>query len=338
MDWFERLTGFTEGDYAATQAKLAVEGTTLVSRVNGKRYGIGTFSMPALGDLRARVAAGSGPAGTLTVEAIAGNARALHATPEAAGALFQVASQFNMLEMVSPAVTPEDGVARYEHDHTQGPACALAAGAATIYRNYLVPVDGHPGQRADRQLNGLADLGAALSQALGMPVADLWAMRNGYALLTAPGLKAIDAHLAALDEAGTDALRARLRIGLHAGVEVTDVATEPRPVVTQAFCSALPIAYTRGVKGPWKRFASLILEAAYEATLLAAVVGAREGGSKAVFLTSLGGGVFGNDMAWITAAMRRALEAVRGFALEVRLVSYGSVAPELAEVAQEMRS
>jgi hypothetical protein len=65
-------------------------------------------------------------------------------------ALFQVASQFNALEMVAPNITPEDGVTRYQHDRTQGPACAIAAGAATIYRNYFVPVAGGIGQTAAR--------------------------------------------------------------------------------------------------------------------------------------------------------------------------------------------
>jgi hypothetical protein len=51
--------------------------------------------------------------------------RRMHRLPENAGALFQVASQFNLLEMVSPSVTPEDGVTRYQDDHTQGPACAI---------------------------------------------------------------------------------------------------------------------------------------------------------------------------------------------------------------------
>jgi hypothetical protein len=36
------------------------------------------------------------------------------------GALFQVASQFNALEMTGPSVTPEDGVTPYQGDHTQG--------------------------------------------------------------------------------------------------------------------------------------------------------------------------------------------------------------------------
>ena len=86
--------------------------------------------------------------------------------------------------MVSPEVTPEQGVTRYQHDATQGPACAIAAGAATIYRNYFVPVGDAVGQTSNRQLDGLADLGAALGKALSLPVESLWTMRNGYALCT----------------------------------------------------------------------------------------------------------------------------------------------------------
>ena len=119
-----------------------------------------------------------------TVRCVTGDARAMHADPELEGALFQVASQFNLLEMTGPSVTPEDGVTRYSGDHTQGPACAIAAGAATIYRNYFAPLDGEIGQTRDRQLDALAHVGAALSSKLDRPVSDLWAMRNGYALCT----------------------------------------------------------------------------------------------------------------------------------------------------------
>jgi hypothetical protein len=71
------------------------------------------------------------------VSVVTGDVRQMHRSPENAGALFQVASQFNLLEMTSYNVTPEQGVTRYKDDHTQGPACAIAAGAATIYRNYF---------------------------------------------------------------------------------------------------------------------------------------------------------------------------------------------------------
>ena len=129
-DWFAELTGFRETSYDATREQLVVEGDNLVSTVNGKRYGIGSLEVPSLAALRARVKVPSD--GRTTVRCVAGEARAMHADPELDGALFQVASQFNLLEMTGPSVTPEDGVTRYAGDHTQGPACAIAAGAATI--------------------------------------------------------------------------------------------------------------------------------------------------------------------------------------------------------------
>src|SRR5262249_7631214 len=147
----------------------------------------------------------------------------------------------------------------------------IAAGAATIYRNYFAPVGEQRGQSARRQLDGLAEVGEELSRTLGRPVSDFWEMRNGYALCTKHGLNAIAECLDTLDAKQLDDLRGRLLIGLHSDVEVTDAASENRPRVSQAFCAALPVAYTRVSPSDWKAFASLVLEAAYEATILAAV-------------------------------------------------------------------
>ncbi len=321
-NWFKRLTGFQETDAATVRSRLQVDGTSLVSRHNGARYQIGTLELPSLGELRER-AADLKPSGkALRIRAMSGDARALHRDPEFHGALFQVASQFNLLEMTGPSVAPEDGVARYAYDPTQGPACAMAAGAATIYRNYLVPVGKQIGQSRDRQLDALSDLGQALAERSGMDVSDLWSMRNGYALATEQGLDAIGAVLAGLDDSGRDALRAKLRIGLHWNVEVTDGGEAPRPIVSQAFCSALPVAYCRVDPARWAPFARLVLEAAYEATLLAGVLHARAGGTNRVLLTRVGGGAFGNALAWIDEAIERALHIARDHDLDVRWVAY----------------
>src|SRR6201991_1846663 len=188
-DWFAQRTGFREISYEATREQLVVEGDELVSTVNGKRYGIGTLEVPTLAELRARVDVPT--VGRTTVRCVTGEARAMHADPELEGALFQVASQFNLLEMTGPSVTPEDGVTRYSGDHTEGPACAIAAGAATIYRNYFALVDGESGQTRGRQDDALAAIGEALSSELGRPVSDLWELRNGYALCTTRGLDGI---------------------------------------------------------------------------------------------------------------------------------------------------
>lgn len=334
MDWFTRITGIKESSYENTRAQLEVDGDILRSKTTGKTYGIGAFELVPLANLREQIARGSGTAGRPRVSIVIGDVRKMHQAPEYAGALFQVASQFNCLEMVGPSVTPEDGVTRYEHDRTQGPACAMAAGAATIYRNYFVPVGDQIGQTAERQLDGLADVGARLSLALGRPVADLWSMRNGYALCTREGLDLIAGHLCTTGPEEIDALAGKLRIGIQRGVEVTDTANTSGPAVSQAFCSALPVAYGHVPQQHWAAFAQLVLDAAYEATLLAAVLNARRGTSNAVLLTMLGGGAFGNAPEWIHAAIKRAVKKVQSFDLDVRLVSYGQPSAEMRELVK----
>ena len=96
----------------------------------------------------------------------------------------------------------------------------------------------------------------------------------------------------------------------------------PEQTVTQVFGSACAVAYD--IRGgaervlqfgddgvaTWEPLASLVLEASYEATILAAEEArVRHGGadgSDKLFLTLLGGGVFGNKISWITDAMERA--------------------------------
>lgn len=321
MDWFSRLTGFEETGYRDTAQRLEIRDGRLHVPATGRSFGVGTLELASLGALRARCPAPDSTS-RLRMDVVQADARALHRRPEAAGAVFQVASQFNLLEMVGPGVTPEQGVTRYEDDPTQGPACAIAAGAATIFRNYFVPVRGGIGQTRDRQLDGLGDLGARLAKLTGRPVAELWEMRNGYALCTPTGLAAIGAALAGLGPAELDALRCLLRIGVHADVEVTDDPDLPGQRVTQTFCSALPVSYCRGVPAAlWEPFARLVLDAAYEATFLAALENRARGGSGRLFLTRLGGGAFGNDAAWIDAAILRAVRLARPFPLRVSLVT-----------------
>ena len=180
MDWFEKLTGLRETTYTDTQAMLDVRDGTLFSSINGASYAIGELELVSLQTLRERVKSTGHVPGHLRVSVVEGDVRKMHQSPQNAGAFFQVASQFNLLEMVSPKVTPEQGVTAYQSDHTQGPACAIAAGAATIYRNYFVPINGSNGQTATRQLDGLAPLGTALSSALAVRIDELWKMQNGY--------------------------------------------------------------------------------------------------------------------------------------------------------------
>ncbi len=327
--WFERLTGFREVSPSQVRENLTVEDDRLTSLVNGRTFVCGRLETPSLGELRQRVARSEGHAGRVSVGEVVADVSDLHADEANAGSLFQVASQFNLLEMVGPGVTPEQGVAIYENDRTQGPTCAIAAGAGTLYRNYFVTVDGCPGQSADRQIDCLSDLGAAL----GNTGQRLWVMRNGYALASREGLIEISERLRAASDDEVDALRQLLRIGVQWDTEVTIADSGHR--VTQAYCSALPVAYSEHPADLWEDFARLVLEAAYEATICAGILNWLRTGSTRVFLTRLGGGAFGNRTEWILDSIERALRLHAGSGLEVAMVSYGASNPRVRGILEE---
>jgi hypothetical protein len=158
---------------------------------------------------------------------------------------------------------------------------------------------------------------------------------NGYALYTAAGLARITADLASMSATEREPLRDLLRLGAHADIQVTVDGAPPTQHVTQLFCSALPVAYSSLPSTRWARFATLVLEGAYEPTLLAAALNAVRTGCAVVFLTRLGGGAFGNDPTWTDAAMRRALDGVRDLALDVRVVSRGRPSADLTRLMAE---
>ena len=329
MTWFERLTGFPEISPPQVRQNITVDGETLTSMVNGRVMSHGRLDTPSLGELRQQVRKSVRTRGRISVREVIADAQALHSDESYADSLFQVASQFNLLEMVGPNVTPEEGIGCYEDDYTQGPACAIAAGAGTIYRNYFANVNGGIGQSHNNQIDCLADIG----RKLGNTDNRLWDMRNGYALATNSGLREISSSLGALNENELDELRQALRIGLQWNTQVTlNKATHK---VSQAYCSALPVAYSKHPSGLWENFARLILEAAYEATICAAILNSRSTGNNLVFLTMLGGGAFGNEPIWITEAIARSLTLYEDSNIEIRIVSYGWSNEDVRKLAEQ---
>jgi hypothetical protein len=318
MMWFEALTGFREASPQQVRENIVVDSEMLKSRINGNVMGFGRLETPSLAELRERVRAGGPDAGKISVREVVADVQGLHADEFNARSLFQVASQFNLLEMMNPNVTPEHGVGIYENDRTQGPACAIAAGAGTIYRNYFAVANGQTGQSAKNQIDCLADVG----EALGNTGNRLWEMRNGYALASHGGLIAIADRLRESTENELDDLRKLLRIGIQWNTQVT--LKNARHTVSQAYCSALPIAYCSHALNLWEKFARLVLEASYEATVCAAILNSRNRGSRKLFLTLLGGGAFGNATDWIIKGIQRALNLYEHFDLDVAIVSRGA--------------
>ena len=328
--WFETLTGFHEQSPEQVRNNILVNGEVMESYVNGKEFVNGILETPSLAELRNRVHSSEIHAEELSVREVIANVQHLHASESNAGSLFQVASQFNLLEMVSPDVTPEHGVGGYEYDLTQGPACAIAAGAGTIYRSYFADVNGQKGQSVDNQIDCLIDIG----KALGNTDNRLWEMRNGYALATEKGLIEIANRLKSASESGIDELRRLLRIGIQWNTEVT--IADSRHTVSQAYCSALPVAYSRHSSELWSEFAQLILEASYEATFCAGILNYLQNGNNTLYLTLIGGGAFGNKIEWITNAIHRSLNLYKHVGLDVAIVSYGDSNENIQELIKKL--
>jgi len=375
MLWFKRAFGFKEcGTYEETRSRFRVatddEGSVALSVVGGgvgerrRSFHVGKFDTPSVAELNQLLDAekgsgrgsreGEGEAeieggGGLTFRHVVGDVARQHRNPANRGrGVFQAASQFNCLEMPAPTVTPDDGITNYAADRTQGPACAMACPAGTVYRNYFVGGGGekeeeeeeqqqrHAGQGGEfgRQLNTLEDVEMVLGKRY-------WKMKNGYAL-PASG-RSIAAMKADVDGGSIDmnGARSHLRVGVHWD---TEVAPEPgagggggggegsaegwEPFrVAQVYCSAVPIAYDyTASKADWEPLARLCLDGSYEATLAVAAVLARRGNRRMrAFLTKVGGGAFGNSDAWISDAIKRSLEMFKSEPIDVFLLHYGDV-------------
>ena len=361
--WFSHLFGFDEDgdDGAGMRAQFELRGSTLRSKVNGASYGVGRFTTPSLAELRAEAAHTPLPSGRLSLSHIATrDVFALHSSHKYAGATFQVASQFNCLEFQCPDAGRGWDVTDYIDDHTQGPACALASPAATVYRNYFAAVGGQRGQTRSHQLNLLADVlvavqgsrGESWQQAQGLGTGepegdavgpssnDLVSVRNGFSYAANECLVAFNERFntrCVVDKGAREQLLGRMRIGVHSGIEAPWGARrfvlqppERRQLLSQVFCSALsawgaPLSMGRG-DDDWAPLATLVLDAAYEATLLSAALETAAGsGSGVVLLTYLGGGVFGNREEWIEGAIARACHRLRAVGLKVVVVHYEHV-------------
>ena len=127
------------------------------------------------------------------------------------------------------------GIRGYEFDRTQGPACSLAAGAATAVRNYCVDVCNRSGQTSDNQINNLRDL----EEKLGNHSSRFFEVKNGYVDASPQTLSELNA-LQWDDADQYERWLESVRVGWHRNVAVDfsrrfDLITpeEKKPVVSQ---------------------------------------------------------------------------------------------------------
>ena len=342
--WFEHLFGFEEKTVGQQPGMIGVNMTavrncfeldnqnhTLESRINGEKYGCGTFTTPTLDSLRQQVnSIDFSSLGQTTLSHIAGDSFDLHSDPRYRDATFQAASQFNCLEFPSPHSTPESGVTNYVGDRTQGPACALAAPFGTIYRNYFVEYNGQIGQSTGNQINNLDNVLDLLG------ATTLINVNNGYTSSDTSRMTTFN-QIGLLNDLDVyETALGLLKVGVHSNVEVPWKAGQPRFVlapkeerqnVTQVYCSGLALGqYTNVSTDLWASLAKLVLKASYEATLLTAALERNAGrGNGTVLLTLIGGGVFGNKLEWIAEAISHAISKCKNMGLTVIVTHYGSI-------------
>ena len=185
------------------------------------------------------------------------------------------------------------------------------------------------GQSFDNQIDCLADIGTAL----GNSDNHLWEMRNGYALASEQGLIEITNRIKSSSEADIDDLRKLLRIGIQWNTEVT--LSDTKHTVSQAYCSALPVAYSHQSPKLWSEFAKIVLEASYEATICAGILNYVKTGNNTLYLTLIGGGAFGNESLWIINALQRSLNLYKNVGLDVGIVSRGNSNSHVQELINQ---
>ena len=99
--WFEELTGFKEISPEYVRDTITIDGQNLISKVNNKSYQFGSLEVVSLEQLKKQQTLNNSIS-KIKVSEVVADIQELHVNPRNEHALFQAASQFNLLEMVGP--------------------------------------------------------------------------------------------------------------------------------------------------------------------------------------------------------------------------------------------
>ena len=157
-------------------------------------------------------------------------------------------------------------------------------------------------------------------------------MRNGYALPSDEGLREIHDRLLVMNESERDDLRQRLQIGIQWDTQVT--LGDCQHNVTQAYCSALPVAYSSQSQNSGNRSPALCSKRPTRprCTLHCSTLNERQ-----EYLTLPGGGAFGNDSDWIMVAIERAARLFSSADLDISIVSYRASNSDVQRTIDRLR-
>lgn len=230
-------------------------------------------------------------------------------------AVFQVASNFSALEPTGTSHVPESGVTEYIYDHTQGPFASISAAPGVIYRMYYIF---YSSQTPAEQWRQTTDKQIKLLDIFEKDSLNLFPTKNGYVVWSS-----MEGDVSPSDIN-------KIKIGYHGNIQVTFgfvlgnnqvEINDSSQIINQVFTAAIDFggtnSFLRDNPQAIKR-GKLILDAAYEGTIKAAALH----GKRKVFLTLIGGGVFGNDWDWIAESIVKNEDFIKKSGLDVTLFVY----------------
>lgn len=327
--FFHDLLGVSESEFQKNpeHVRQAFDGSeTLRNLTTGETFKAGRFRSVSLGELRQQCPTSGPGGGTFSLIATRGSdfssvdVGALQANPLWREAVFQVASNFNALELCGPGDRWQmEHISNYVSDRTQGPYASVSAAPGLVARHYYAFYD--PASTPDRWRQQFDGLQIELLAKTRLPV------RNGYVCLQ-PG--------AALPQINP----LDVQVGQHASVQVTfgrcdDVlherVTDPAQLIDQVFTATIDMNGANREIWP-ESIARALLKAAYEGTLRAAW----SAGKKKVMLTLVGGGAFRNPRHWIEDAIVEQKTLIATSGLDVTLNLFRDMpTPRLTALAHD---
>jgi hypothetical protein len=249
----------------------------------------------------------------------------LQANPDNKGATFQVASNFNCLEFVDHNDSASKGISKYIYDLTQGPAASISASPGTVYRNYFIPHNQDGGKytgQLKQQIN-LLDKFPYLT------------IRNGYIIFSdeeVAYLKSMNLNYEDFSDIQVGIQKkVQVTSGLKRGGKITLCKSEEQ-IINQVFTAALNLG---GLNSKYskipeiQKLAKFLLKGAYMATIFSAIENANNQpasfkGRNKLYLTLIGGGVFGNEHSWIAEALYSCIDLIKQSGLQIYLIIYAS--------------
>jgi hypothetical protein len=355
--WFKNVFGFDENaaNFATTHKdsfhvkKNPKPTESILMTVKGTEIDIGVFRYRSVEELLKVASANPSARSVFGVDSTRNNlkyyimtstSRAIHTNPSYHDSIFQVASQFNALEMVNSTTTPQEGITNYVHDKTQGPECAIMCPFGTLYRNYFcMPNASTSQQPEDKSVNGNPQIGTDGKSSGNNQINTLTELmkvdgcfkelrfQNGYIFVNDKDqLESINTYLSNPVNFWNAVMK--IKYVIQEDTPVVNVAVDGKIMdhkVSQIYCSAYPVAYDP-LKAPEKDYyllSSMILHAVYYSTLAYAVSRITpDEPRKKVFLTRVGGGVFKNEAYIIDTAIYNAVRHFIAYPIDVYIVGY----------------